>query len=510
VKIVIRRERWRVEAGYALARPGLRRRARRHFVLTLLACCHVAGATAADDSLARGRRLFETGIGANGQPVDAVFADSATAIAGTLLSCAGCHGRDGRGRSVKGIDPPDITWQNLTKPYALQARAGRSRLPYTEALVLRAIVTGRDSSNQLLGPAMPRFRLTPGDGADLVAYMRALGSTADPGITAQAIALGVVLPRREPEVHDTVRTALEAYRDEVNRAGGVFGRRISFAFIDGIAAPDPSGGGPPFDQTILAAVVGDGVDAARDVAALARRAVPLIAIRPDGDAPQPNVFYLGAGLPGELGALAAYAAREGDGGGRLAVLHDDNEAGRARVAALRALLARNGGPAIDAVPLAPGPDALTDEAMRRAGAGDVLLAGWDWRFAAILSRAARSNRLVLVPGSLIDARAPASGAPGRMLLAYETGAAPARRETGAAQVLAATRLLVEGLRRAGRDVSRARLVDAIETIQRFEVGHGAPVTFAPQRHVGFTGAQIMRFDPQQVPPMQPLSWIELD
>jgi hypothetical protein len=154
--------------------------------------------------------------------------------------------RQGRPRQLRGGHrSADITWQNRTKPYALQARIGRSRLPYTEALVLRAVVTGRDSSNQLLGPAMPRFQPTPRDGADLFAYIREFGTTTDPGVTTQGITLGVVL-RRE------VLLTLETYSDDVNRVGGVFGCRIAFAFIDSAAAPDPSQA--PFDQTILAAL----------------------------------------------------------------------------------------------------------------------------------------------------------------------------------------------------------------------------------------------------------------
>jgi ABC-type branched-subunit amino acid transport system substrate-binding protein len=517
VKIVVRRERWLVVARRALVWLGPRRGTGSRLALALLACCYVAHAMADDDSVARGRRLFETGIGRNGQPVEAVFADSATLIPGALLSCAGCHGKDGRGRPVGGVDPPDITWQNLTKPYAVQARAGRSRLPYTEALVLRAVGTGRDSSNQPLGVAMPRFRLTPGDGADLLAYLRELGATADPGITAQAIAIGVVLPRREPtaELQDAVRAALESYRDDLNRAGGVFGRHIAFAFIDTAAASDPSqAAGQPLDQTILAAVASD-VSAAPDVAALVSREVPLVAVRAGSEAPRPRVFYLSAGLPGELGALAAHAARELKDDARLTVLHTDDDAGRARVAALRGLLARNGGPAIDAVPLTGGSGVIADETIRRIQAGDaILLAGWDDRFAAILARLERNNPLVLLPGSLIDALPDTSGAPMRMLLAYESGAPSAQRETrpAAAQrtALAAARLMIEGLRRAGRDVSRARLVDAIETIRRFETGYGAPVSYSPQQHVGFTGAQIMRFDPHQPRSMQPIVRIELN
>jgi ABC-type branched-subunit amino acid transport system substrate-binding protein len=504
-------------ARRALAWLGRRRGAASGLVLAILACCPVTGAAADDDSVARGRRLFETGIGRNGRPVDAVFADSATPIPGALLSCAGCHGKDGMGRPVGGVDPPNITWQNLTKPYVLQARAGRSRLPYTEALLLRAVGTGRDSSNQPLGVAMPRFRLTPGEGADLVAYMRELGATADPGIAAQAITIGVVLPQREAmQLHDAVRAALETYRDELNRAGGVFGRHIAFAFIDSAAASNPSqaAAGQPLDQTILAAVASDGVSA-RDVAALVSREVPLVAGRADSDPSRPRVFYLSAGLLGELGALAAHAARELKDGARLTILHSDDDAGRARVAALRGLLARNGGPAIDALPLASRPEGIADETIRRIQASDaILLTGWDPRFAGILSRLQPSNPLVLVPGSLIDALPDTPDTPLRILLAYESGVPPPQRETrpAAAQrtALAAARLLVEGLRRAGRDVSRARLVDALETIQHFEIGYGVPVSYSPQQHVGFTGAQIVRFDPHQLRPVQPIVRIELN
>jgi mono/diheme cytochrome c family protein len=455
----------------------------------------VTAAAASDESIARGRRLFETGIGASGQPVDAVFADSSTPIAGSLLSCAGCHGKDGRGRSVAGVDPPDITWQNLTKPYALQARIGRSRLPYTEALVLRAVVTGRDSSNQPLGPAMPRFRLTPRDGADLLAYLHELGTTADPGVTAQAITLGVVL--RPEGSRDAVRQALETYGDDVNRAGGVFGRRLAFAFIDSAAVPGPSQA--PFDQTILAALVGDNADAAREVAALADRAVPLIAIRADGATPQPQVFYLSAGLPGELGALAMHAAHSLRDGARIAILYSDDDAGHARVAALRALLGRNGGPSLDAVPVPD--DGRAEEAMRQIAESDaVLLAD---RRSAMLSRAERGDQLVLAPRSLLDALPD----PSRHLLLAQEVSAPAGTSV-AARLLAAARLMVEGLRRAGRDVSRAKLVEAIETIQRFDVGEGTLVSYGPRRHVGFTGAEIIQLDSHQS--VRPVGRVELD
>lgn len=46
------------------------------------------------------------------------------------------------------------------------------------------------------------------------------------------------------------------------------------------------------------------------------------------------------------------------------------------------------------------------------------------------------------------------------------------------------KVLVEGLRRAGRDLTRERFLDAIESIRHFSVGIASPVSFAPDRHQG--------------------------
>src|SRR5262249_42604775 len=130
--------------------------------------------------VARGRRLYETGIGRDGRAIDAVIGQSSTPVPGALLSCAGCHGKDGKGRSVAGATAADITWQTLTKPYAVRVTGGRVRPAYTEPLLLQAVTMGQDAGGELLSPVMPRFRLTPANAADLIAYLRELGSAAQP------------------------------------------------------------------------------------------------------------------------------------------------------------------------------------------------------------------------------------------------------------------------------------------------------------------------------------------
>jgi ABC-type branched-subunit amino acid transport system substrate-binding protein len=379
---------------------------------------------------------------------------------------------------------------------------------------------------------MPRFRLTPGDAADLVAYMRELGSKPDPGVSAEAITIGVIIPQREqlPAVHDAVRDVLRRYIDELNRIGGIFGRRIELAFVEAAIAPDFLNSATRvegIEETVLAVVVSDAVDVEHEITALTRHGdVPLVAVRADKDlSPARHVFYLSAGVTGELGALAAQAARQlTAGSARLAILYADSGEDRERVMALRPLIERGGWSMIDEIvlPAAGMPDDLPEPAMRRIEASDtILFAGWDRRSAKILSHLGRAGRspLVLLASTLTSPKSLPRDmdAKTRILFAFEPNGSPPSVEipdTQPAQsppgtTLAAVKLLVEGLRRAGRDVSRTGLIDALQTIQRFEAGYGAPLSYGPRQHIGFTGAEIVPLDPQRLRAKGPASRIQL-
>ena len=43
-------------------------------------------------------------------------------------------------------------------------------------------------------------------------------------------------------------------------------------------------------------------------------------------------------------------------------------------------------------------------------------------------------------------------------------------------------ILVEGLKRAGRDLTTETLIDSLESIHDFDLGTGTPITFSPSRH----------------------------
>src|SRR6266403_1968586 len=93
-------------------------------------------------------------------------------VPASVMPCAGCHGRDGRGKPEGGVTPPNITWDNLTKPYGMTREDGRKRITYTGALLKQAILMGVDPGGVKLQAAMPRYSFTQSDFADLLAYLR--------------------------------------------------------------------------------------------------------------------------------------------------------------------------------------------------------------------------------------------------------------------------------------------------------------------------------------------------
>ncbi len=58
--------------------------------------------------------------------------------------------------------------------------------------------------------------------------------------------------------------------------------------------------------------------------------------------------------------------------------------------------------------------------------------------------------------------------------------------------VAAAKVLVEGLQRAGRDVTREKFVAALETLKDFDPGLSLPVTFTHDNHEGSTEVRMLR------------------
>lgn len=90
------------------------------------------------------------------------------------MSCASCHGADGRGRSTPMSLTPDITYANLTAPAGMLEPSGARGHSYTDASIKRAITQGLDAEGATLAWPMPRWDLTDQELDDLIAYLKTL------------------------------------------------------------------------------------------------------------------------------------------------------------------------------------------------------------------------------------------------------------------------------------------------------------------------------------------------
>ena len=59
-------------------------------------------------------------------------------------------------------------------------------------------------------------------------------------------------------------------------------------------------------------------------------------------------------------------------------------------------------------------------------------------------------------------------------------------------------MLIEALKRAGRDLSREGLVDQLESFRGFATAYAPPLTFGPARRLGAWGAYVVRVEGREL------------
>jgi hypothetical protein len=84
---------------------------------------------------------------------------------------------------------------------------------------------------------------------------------------------------------------------------------------------------------------------------------------------------------------------------------------------------------------------------------------------------------------------------------------PQQPPIAGAFVLASSKLLVEGLRGAGKSLSREKLLAALETLDRFETGFTPAVSFDRSHRVGARGAYVLPVNLERRSVRPPAMWI---
>jgi ABC-type branched-subunit amino acid transport system substrate-binding protein len=488
----------------------------------------VEGARPLTQQERRGRAIYLRGESPSGREIEALVGD--LDVPAATLTCAGCHGARGEGKTEGGVTAGDLTWANLTKPYGHTHPTGRQHGPFDEASFARAISQGLDPSENVLLAAMPRYRMSPADVADLLAYLKRIEDDHDPGLGDAAVRVGTLLPAAGPlaPTGAAMRDVLGAYFQELNAGGGLFGRRVELEFAETGAAPAQTAGNARrlVEEGQVFALVG-GVSAGADVevAALARELeVPFVGpatLLPQAGAGR-YVFYLMPGFAEQARALVNFEARrQTQARPKVAVVYEDSPVGSTAATAAEEQCAKAGCGPVQKFAYARGKFEAAALVQRMKGTEAVYFFGAGGDETAFIREAEaagwRPDLLLLgvLTGSELVRSVP-EGFKDKVFLTFptvpadvtEAGAAELRSLSvkykfelrhAAAQLsaLAAAKVLVEGLKRGGRDISRERLVTALEGLYEYETGLGPRLTFGPNRRVGAAGAYVVGIDPER-------------
>lgn len=459
-----------------------------------------------------GKRLYREGLSSSDAQVSARVGAADMLVPASVVPCGSCHGADGLGRAEGGVRPPALSWQRLALGQGLRSTNGRAYPAYTEASLARAIQEGRDPAGNQLDPAMPRFVLSMGDQRNLTAYLKRLADERDPGVDEKTLRLGTLLPSDgalAPSAR-VVAAVLEDRIGQLNRQGGIHGRQLQLVKVD----PGPDLASAERALTFLLEQ--------EQVFALITPLAPVLEPTLAGRLEQARVPLIGAapvltrsaqifdplpGLDEQLLSLAEYARANltlEQSSVRI-VYADPAQASLAQH--LEQELQRRGWPEVKAQPLME--TATEAQAVFYLGqaegfsrlAGQLQQAGrTPYLFAAANQVASQlpqvpeawSRRVFLaypfVPGDWTPT--------GRQALSEMRVRQGLDGRQGVLQVSTwcAMQLLGDALKQSGRDVSREKLIQALEGMHDVETGLTPPLNFGPGRRQGLAGAHVVTLE----------------
>src|SRR5215212_8069436 len=109
----------------------------------------------------RGKAIYLRGASPSGKEITAMVGE--LDVPASTLTCAGCHGLRGEGKTEGGVTAGNLTWSNLIKPYGHTHPSGRKHGPFDEKLFTRSLVQGLDPAGNEMAVAMPRFQMSAED-----------------------------------------------------------------------------------------------------------------------------------------------------------------------------------------------------------------------------------------------------------------------------------------------------------------------------------------------------------
>ncbi len=474
------------------------------------------------DAEALGKQVYLTGNSASGKSINVTIGADSITLPGTSLPCIGCHGEDGKGRPEGGIVPTDITYPYLTLAYGHSHDNGRKHRAFSDTSIITAIKRGLDPDGNKLDAAMPRYALPNNDAADLIAYLKRLANDVDPGVTDTTLRIGTLLPTQGPlaEIGLAMKAVLQAYFDEVNAQGGIYHRKIQLevAEFTGEAESTMHNVRRLFENDPVFAMISPFAgNLEQDILALSEsQGIPQIGpytLFPEtSSSKSQSAFYLLPGLANEARAMVDYA---------LDALHlkhikpmvisPENGNLKQVVEAIEQLsLARGLGAVSKFTYMQQQYPAQTMAVQLQQHDPELIFFfGSHAEFELLLKSAEglKTKPTIFISAALtggassqvfkdkiLMSRPAASGNPAtanaffRLIQQYNLSSQ--HLSTQALAYCAAT-LLVEGLQRTGRELSRKKLIKNLETLYQFDSGLMPSLSFGPNRHIGSTAVEII-------------------
>jgi len=491
----------------------------------------------------RGKAFYLRGESSSGQEITAMMGE--IEVPATTLTCAGCHGARGEGKTEGGVTAGNVTWSELTKPYGHAHETGRKHSAFSETSFVRTVTAGVDPAGNKLSVAMPTYRMPLQDMSDLLAYLKRIETDFDQGISETSIVIGTLLPDKTAltGLAQAMEDVLQAYFAEVNSRGGIYNRKIELRLMHGDTTSTLTNMKHLIDdEQVFAIVSGLTAGAEESVASLSQeKEVPFIgpsALLPQRGLPLNRyVFYLLPGLKEQARTLVNFAARKADPQkSRVAIICPDDEFSRQIAKSIEDQGKRLGWGTLNRIyyPREGFNAAQYVTELKQQGVDSVFHLGSGADTGALLKHAEAAgwspavyllgtlvgrNITELVPVKMKDkvflafptipADISAAGAAEYSAL-LERNKLTSTHAAAQASAIAAAMILLHGLELSGKDLSRERLVTTLEGLYEFQTGLMPRITFGPNRRIGVLGAYIVTIDPEKKLFPASAEWISVD
>jgi ABC-type branched-subunit amino acid transport system substrate-binding protein len=493
----------------------------------------------------RGKQIYLRGTSPSGKEILAYFGDSLLEVPASTVPCANCHGLNGQGKPEGGVTPSNISWEALTKIYGVKHPNGRQHPAYTSRALELAITRGIDPAGNKLQTVMPRYVISAEDLADLVVYLKGLGKYEEPGISETKIAIGTVVPAKGTlaDMGQAMTAVMKAYFDELNSHGGIYNRQLELKVVETAATSEATGANV---EHLLKAEPVFAMTGAF-IAGLEQKVLPLLAekevplIGPVTLYPQTafplnrQVFYLLSGIEGQACALIDFIDQNPSLNNKsIAVVYARNEMNSQVVEAIKERSKKDGLSLPQVADYEPGrfDAAALSRQFKEDNRDIVFLLANSEEVLSFLKKAAELNwfPFVFLPGTTGASeifQAP-PGFNGKVFLSFPTSPAdqtqegskefralaikynlPSQHRAVQISVYSSVKILVEALKRAGKNLTRDELVKTLEGLHEYSTGLTPAITYGPNRRIGAMGAYVVTVDLEKKQFLPASKWISI-